>query len=210
MAAVHTTLGAQVSMQTSLMAAGLDSLGAVELRTELVAITGLDLPTTLVFDYPSAAAITDLLISMMPATVLVAQPPSPAAQQPTAEGRPVQKRSASRKPGRLKAQGPGDSSTSEPAPSAGGTGLFVSQAVVTPSTVLFLPAILGCSAQSLLKPGAGSAAATRQRPHKAAPVNPHAPVLTKDDYFTVPPFHRLRRLSDNDLKVCIGCRAVVN
>ena len=113
-------------MQASLMTAGLDSLGAVELRKELAAVTGLDLPTTLVFDYPSAAAITDLLVGMLPELppVVVSRPHSPAVQQPTVEERRLQKRSAGRKPGRLKLQGGGDSSAAElhQTPSAQGKG----------------------------------------------------------------------------------------
>ncbi len=45
--------------------AGLDSLGAVELRSVLEASLGgrLQLPPTRVFDYPSMAAITDYLVA---------------------------------------------------------------------------------------------------------------------------------------------------
>lgn len=50
-------LGAEVGPDEPLMAAGLDSLGAVELRNSLERATGLQLPSTVVFDYPTVAAL---------------------------------------------------------------------------------------------------------------------------------------------------------
>lgn len=46
----------------------------------------------------------------------------------------------------------------------------------------------------------GSVAAAK-RLKRIPPMNPHAPVLSKEDYFTVPPVKRLRRFTDNELRV---------
>ena len=63
--AIKEIVGAEVSAEAALTSAGLDSLGAVELRKELAGLTGLELPSTLVFDYPSAQAIAELVAGQL-------------------------------------------------------------------------------------------------------------------------------------------------
>lgn len=47
--------------------AGLDSLGAVDLRNSLSSTFSTDvLPATLAFDYPTVAALAQLLLSLQP------------------------------------------------------------------------------------------------------------------------------------------------
>lgn len=74
---VATVVGREVAAEEPLMAAGLDSLGSVELRNALEADLAVQLPSTLTFDHPTSAAIAALVTSKMgPATVLRQAEPS--------------------------------------------------------------------------------------------------------------------------------------
>jgi acyl carrier protein len=66
-AAVSSILGRAVQPDEPLVSAGLDSLGSVELRNSLQGQLDLELPATLVFDYPSVAAIAGFIGGRLPA-----------------------------------------------------------------------------------------------------------------------------------------------
>jgi acyl carrier protein len=64
---VSAVLGPDVNPDEPLMANGLDSLGAVELRNSLQAQlpAGLELPATLLFDFPSVNAVSGYIASQV-------------------------------------------------------------------------------------------------------------------------------------------------
>ena len=61
--AAQRTAGASLDADTPLMEAGVDSLGAVELRNQLQHLGGEALPPTVVFDHPTARQLTALFSS---------------------------------------------------------------------------------------------------------------------------------------------------
>jgi len=63
-------------------AAGLDSLGAVELRNTLESAFGVQLPPTLVFDFPTADAVAHCIRASLP-------PPAAADNTMRSAGRKV-------------------------------------------------------------------------------------------------------------------------
>lgn len=75
-------IGGETGEEMPLMAAGLDSLGAVELRNSLEQLIGIDLPSTLIFDYPTIGAIAAFISNKVtPQTSLM-----PSASVPNTEG----------------------------------------------------------------------------------------------------------------------------
>lgn len=65
-ATVLSVLGHVPLPEQPLMEAGLDSLGAVELRNSLANRFGHELSATLIFDYPTIAALSGFLAERLP------------------------------------------------------------------------------------------------------------------------------------------------
>ena len=85
-AAVRLVLGADIGIHDPLMAAGLDSLAATELRSALQRVTGVPLPATMVFDHPTVAAMTARIAAWLTPEGVTRIDASPSAQ-PHIEGR---------------------------------------------------------------------------------------------------------------------------
>jgi acyl carrier protein len=86
---VGRALGADPSRRlderTPLGELGLDSLLAIELRNALGAALGQTLPATLLFDYPTIRALTEMLFNEVPGLaepVTAEPPPLPSARPP--------------------------------------------------------------------------------------------------------------------------------
>jgi len=71
---VRAVLGDSVPVDQPLMAAGLDSLSAVEFRNGLEAKVGVELPGTLVFDYPTTSSMAAFLAKKVQPAAPVAVP----------------------------------------------------------------------------------------------------------------------------------------
>ena len=64
---MRTTDTSDASIKSSIQQAGLDSLGAVELRNAVAETFAVDLPATAAFDFPSIAALaTHILLLKQP------------------------------------------------------------------------------------------------------------------------------------------------
>lgn len=86
---VSSLLGSGISKDEPLMEAGLDSLGAVELRNSVSAKFGVELPATVTFDHPSVVALAEYVaakvapqqtVVLHPQTMTVADLGAPARQ----------------------------------------------------------------------------------------------------------------------------------
>ncbi|MGW3572047.1 beta-ketoacyl synthase N-terminal-like domain-containing protein, partial [Streptomyces sp. NPDC000941] len=80
----HTT-NAAIREEAAFKELGFDSLTGVELRNRLAAATGLRLPATLVFDYPTPRTLADHLLQRLTATATANATPTPGRRAAAAD-----------------------------------------------------------------------------------------------------------------------------
>ena len=85
---------ATVDVRSAFTDQGLDSVSSIQLRTRLVAATGIPMPATVVFDHPTPAALAAWLADRLPTaspapTPSSAPAPLPAPASPSAAATPV-------------------------------------------------------------------------------------------------------------------------
>ena len=76
---VDTT--AEIDLEQDLLSGGIDSLASTELRNKLQASLGIQLPSTLVYDYPTIGGITELLLSRLAPPTAISKESEPVLGQ---------------------------------------------------------------------------------------------------------------------------------
>ncbi|MEV7779268.1 type I polyketide synthase [Kitasatospora sp. NPDC088351] len=74
-----------IDPETPFAELGFDSLGGVEFRNKVTAATGVQLPSTLVFDYPTAAAVAGFLRTQVDDSAPTRPRPAPTGAKPRAD-----------------------------------------------------------------------------------------------------------------------------
>lgn len=151
--------------------------GAVELRKELASLFALDLPPTLIFDYPSVEALAAALAPQLPDVVLAGSSEAQSAAVPDSSASDARDSEAESSSGCESEESEIEDSGSRRF-SANSTGSLI--AAFRPDE----PSETGLSRHVLAS---------------LPPANPLAPTLRRPGYYTVPGIRKLRHMSNEEL-----------